>query len=274
MTTTTDTQIAPPIGLMLLPEYRNVTVKPRARDYLIDGNRYRRVSTMLGIINKPLLIPWAKRITLERVDEILRNTDVQEGLREIFLRPNSTDIEDEYRKWVDRVIAAGKAASDEVRDKAADRGKSIHEQVEDLLGSAPVRYEPRPEARHALRFIRQHQITIEALETTVWNDEWEIAGTFDGVGRLPDGRRIIWDWKTGSGPWWEMALQLGAYGHMLERLTGEEVAAAHIVKLHPDDYEEFPVLDFADAKVAFYDAARLKRQGDRTWFPKSERSYH
>ena len=40
-------------GLELLPQYQNVQVVPRARDYLVDGQRYQRVTTGLGSSTSP-----------------------------------------------------------------------------------------------------------------------------------------------------------------------------------------------------------------------------
>lgn len=67
-----------------LPQYRDVVIEPCSQDYLVDGKSYRRVSSVLGIINKPAMVPWAKRTTLERVGEILRNPEVEGGLAQFF----------------------------------------------------------------------------------------------------------------------------------------------------------------------------------------------
>ena len=56
---------------ILLPQYRDVVIEQRSRDYLVDGQSYRRVSSVLGVINKPALVGWARNTTLERVEETL-----------------------------------------------------------------------------------------------------------------------------------------------------------------------------------------------------------
>ena len=250
-------------GLKLLPEYQGVEVVPRARDYLIDRERYRRVSTILGVINKPALVPWAKRTTLERIEEILRNPEVEGGLAQLFADgPDSR----EYETWVDRVIAAGKKAADS--SAAADRGTRIHEEIRQALSPPYVERVISDECGHALNFLEDKKISVDAVEMTLWDTLYKIAGTCDAIGRDSEGRRIIWDWKTGSGPWPEMALQLGAYAGMLQLMTGESVHGAYVVKVKPDGYEPH-YLDWSeltDAIDGFNDARALKNTMDKGWW--------
>ena len=169
-------------GIKLLPQYQDVEVVPRKRDYLVDqddckvphsplmvslsnhapydknvlrqaqderiesilstlqssylvnGERYQRVTTGLGITNKPLLTPWAKRMTLERVQETLLDPKVLEGLRVVVNNEPDGLAEDSlYRGWVDRLVADARKASDEYRDEAANRGASIHEEIQQAV---------------------------------------------------------------------------------------------------------------------------------------------
>ena len=255
-----------------LPQYQNVTVlKPDPDDgrksYVVDDMPYKRVSTALGIINKPALVPWAKKMTLEKVEEVLRNPEVATGLKMLFAEPVSSASEPGYNAWVDLLLATAKSAADQKRDAAAGRGTSIHEQVQAVLcGAEGVEQVVADEVGHALDFISDWSINVEGVEVTVWDEDLGVAGTLDAVGRNHQGKRIIWDWKTGSGPWWEMALQLGAYARMLEGLTGEPVADAYIVKLKPETYEVHRVLYLADAWDTFVHAAKLQSASSVKWF--------
>ena len=254
----------------LLPEYRDVKVQQRAKDYLINDVSYKRVSTILGVINKPALVPWAKKMTLEKVEEILRNPTSEVGLKALFAEPVSSASQPEYNAWVARLLVTAKAAADQKRDEAASRGTAIHQEIAALLseGVLPpgVEIPISEEANQALQFLTDENIRVEATEMPLWNNALRVAGTCDAVGRDKGGHRIIWDWKTGSGPWWEMALQLGAYARMLEGLTGEPVADAYIVKLKPETYETHRVLYLADAWDTFVHAAKLQSASSVKWF--------
>jgi len=256
-------------GVELLPEYQEVVVKPRARDYLIDGARYQRVSTMLGIINKPALVPWAKRTTLARVEEILRDPKVKAGLTQIFAETLETGDLSDYDEWVDLVMDSGAKAADEARDEAADKGHNAHAQIAQRLNGEPEQEDGwAPQVGQALRFLSEWGLVVDQTEMTVWSPELEVAGTCDAIGHRIEGTRVIWDWKTGSGPWWEMALQLGAYAEMFRGLTGQAVTRAWIVKLLEDHYQVYPVLDLPAAWDAFKTATGLKRYSAVRWFPK------
>ena len=268
-------------GLQLLPQYQDVKVQPPDKSkkqnfYLVDGVRHERITHMLGIIDKPALVPWAKKMTLGKVGEILSAPETRDGLMELVWeeaeggRPKSDDTwHADYRGWVERLITTAKSAANQRRDEAAERGTSIHESIADALSDPPMKLNNLPfeQTGYALTWITDWAINVEAVEMTVWDDSLAVAGTCDGVGRNRQGDRIIWDWKTGSGPWWEMALQLGAYAKMIQRLTGERVVNAYIVKLTSTGYEPHRViLPLEGAWEKFEAAVHLKRASALQWF--------
>lgn len=218
--------------LPLLPEYANVVVKPRARDYLVDGVKYQRVTTALSIINKPALIPWAKRVALAKVSDVLLAPDVQSEL--------VTAIEETpaaYEAFVERIIERAAKAPDEARDERGASGTETHRLIQECVGLTDVSEylklvgdEHRPAVWEALNFLADFDIDVCDTERVVWEPSTQVAGTIDGVG-FRNGRLVIWDWKTGAGIYWEAALQLGAYAHLLTNLTGRAVEEAYAVKL-------------------------------------------
>ena len=269
-------------GLQLLPQYQDVTViKPdepappgmvtRKQDincrayYLVDAARHERVSTMNGIINKQLE-NYIVNKTLEPVSEVLLNPETADGLKALLAEPSNHD---EYKKWIGKLLETARTSAARHRDEAAGRGTSIHESIADVLRDPWMKWNNLPfeQTGYALTWITDWAIDVEAVEMTVWDDSLAVAGTCDGVGRNRQGDRIIWDWKTGSGPWWEMALQLGAYAKMIQRLTGERVVDAYIVKLTPTGHEPHRViLPLELAWEKFEAAVHLKRASALQWF--------
>ena len=67
----------------LQTQYQETVTEARSRDYKVGGVSYQRVSTILGVINKPALVGWMKRITLESVSETLQDTNVLTKLADI-----------------------------------------------------------------------------------------------------------------------------------------------------------------------------------------------
>ena len=284
-----------------LPRYRATKVEQKKTHYRVDGKRYSRATTVIGIINKPNLIPWAKNQTLAKVKDVLTNDQVEDGIYELLAQhqdePGSETVEyyegqeakrAAYRAWVERLIDVATRASDEKRDAAADRGTEIHEAVSRAVQCMSMLALPSeamsdqleewlaniPQTRHALDFLGDHGIKPVATEFTGWDEALGVAGTCDLVG-YQNGELVILDWKTGSGPWPEMALQLGGYRALVRSVTGLEPVRGYVVILTEDGYDLHPDPELTDmtswlpaAEAAFMDAHRLWRTMKIQWFPK------
>ena len=229
-------------------------IKVRARDYMIDGVRYQRVSAVLGIIAKPALVGWMKKTTTTAIRSAMLHEDTKAGLVDLIMAEGETN-EDLYNGWVARLIDSAGRAGDEHRNEAADRGTRIHEEIQAALGGV----EPEgKEAKQALAYLAHRGFTVEASELTVWDPGVKVAGTIDLVARDHYRQLTILDWKTGKGPWPEMAAQLGAYAGIL-RAHGHEVQRAIVVMLKPNGWEEHVVNDLAGARGVYELALWLQR---------------
>lgn len=267
--------------LPVLPEYAGVVVKPRAKDYLVDGERYARVTTALGIINKPALPAWAARVALEKVATVLRNPDV---CRELALALEETP--ESYDEFVDLLIERARKAPNETRDERGEAGTETHRLIQEVvelasdeknrdeyLKSVDAPYLPAVTA--ALRFLYDYNIEVLETERVVWLPEMKVAGTIDGVG-MRHGKVVIWDWKTSASIYWETALQLGAYSHLLEELTGEYVFEAFAVRLprqgDEGGYEarRLSTGSLIDAWEAYVSALSLKHASNQTWWEEGD----
>ncbi len=284
-----------------LPQYRGAKIEQMKTQYRIDGRRYSRASTVMGVINKPNIPKWVKSETLAKVKDVLTDDQIEDGIYELLAQhpeePSGETVEyyeeqqarrAAYRAWVDRLIEAAGKASDEKRDAAADRGHDIHAVVSrtvecmsmlalpsaDMSDQLDVWITTVPQVRFALDFLADHGIKPVATEFTGWDESLGVAGTCDLVG-YQDGELVILDWKTGSGPWPEMALQLGGYRALVRSVTGLEPVRGYVVKLTEDGYDLHPDPELTDmagwlpaAEAAFMDAHRLWRTMKVQWFPK------
>ena len=260
--------------LELLPQFREVTVeKPGSRKglahhYAIDGVKYNRVTSALGIISKPALVPWAKKLALGKAREVLLDPEVMRGLAATAAEWSELPMDgsSDYEGFVDRLIDIASKRPDEVKEVAAERGTGFHQEIEEISAIGDHGSHISAVASHAVEFLRDWEITIGASEITVWSDDLQVAGTCDGVGWNKSGDLILWDWKTGSGPWWEMALQLGAYSEMLRLVTGRWPVSAYVVKLTEEAYEVHRVANLETAWLEYERTVALQRASKLTWW--------
>lgn len=240
---------------MFLSQYQDISTEQHPRSYKIAGRTYARVSTALGVINKPAIGPWMVRVAGEKMREHLLNDVVRSEIATA-----ATESPKAYEEFVDRLFTSVKAAPNAERDERGERGTRIHKEVTAWLDHPSDDPDDLTDvAAAAISFLQDWSIAVLGSEVIVWDDELEVAGTLDGVGTLPDGSLVVWDWKTGSGPWWEMALQLGAYGHMYGALAGRPVDKLFVVKLTEEDYFVHEVPDTDAAWEGYLQAIALHR---------------
>jgi hypothetical protein len=131
----------------------------------------------------------------------------------------------------------------------ANMGTALHELTERLDRGEPVQAPPSIMAD--LDAYRKATEAIEwlAVESLVVLDDHLVAGTPDRIGRLPDGRVVIADLKTGSVEygWRSFAIQLAIYAHAS---AGYDVAT--------DTRTELPAVDLDGAVVIHLPAGEAR----------------
>lgn len=167
--------------------------------YTIDGEKADGVTTIIGKgCPKPALVGWASKVVAEHVASMDADS--------------FADMKDEF--GTDGMVKILKGLPNKLRDEAADRGKRVHTYAEKMLDGRPVDHlvAEGPYVEAVAMFIEQWKPKVLLQETPVFSRRWKYAGQFDFIADLPDGRRVLFDWKTtGSGIWPETAMQLAAY---------------------------------------------------------------
>ena len=266
MTTLTDR--TDQTNFSFLPAFQEVLTEQKHDHYKINGKRYQRVTTINNIINKPLILPAAVRTAHEVAAEIFKTNLVRQEFAQILRNsPNPLALRKNYNDLVDSTMTQVRLNTDSKRSEAVQAGTKVHAEINEAW-----RQDQTPNLNHyssqtinAFNFLQQEKIQVLALETIIWSDEWQIADTCDAIGRYESGELVLWNWKTGTGPWPEMALQLAAYAKMVELLTGEPVAEYFIVKLNPFTATKHRVYYPEEALNMFETAMKLQR-GMRTKF--------
>jgi hypothetical protein len=164
--------------------------------YRVNGEYFRRVTTLLGGIPKPALADWAARTVAEYAVE---HKHAWEGL------PAAAAVK----------LLKGTTRSR--RDDAAMRGTVIHATTEACLNGSPLpdglTEEELDCAIAAEGFLRQHVREVLAVELTVFSARFKYAGTLDLWAMGRDGTQWIFDWKSGRAIYPEYAVQLAAYAN-------------------------------------------------------------
>jgi hypothetical protein len=123
--------------------------------------------------------------------------------------------------------------------------KTVAEHVADNLPDEIAGY-----VESCVRFLDEWKIEPIVTEATVASRKWNYCGTLDLVGKLPDGRVLLADYKTSkSGIFAETVLQQAAYRYAEVYLDGDvEKPVADLgitdcagVWITPNGYEVFPL---------------------------------
>jgi hypothetical protein len=241
----------------------------RNHAYTINGMKAVGVTTAISKgLPKPALMYWAARCVAE---EALNLAPDEWAALKNLQRPEAVD----YLK----------KAPTRMRDDAAVRGTKVHNIAEKLTKGQEVDVpeELRGHVESAMRFLDEWKVKPLLVENTVGSYRWGYGGTFDIVGEVPDGRRILFDYKTGkSGIWPDVALQLAAYRHADAYVAadGAEIPMKEVgideckaVWVRADGYDVIPLITDGTVFKAFLHVLQVAKNVDvmETWKGESER---
>lgn len=168
--------------------------------YRLDGQWVPGVTGILGCLDKPAIPKWATGVVAEYVAD---EPDAVETLRTLGRKA---------------MIGALKEIPWAKRDRAGERGTSLHDDLEHLLlgEEVDVPDEHVPVIEHALQFLEDWRIEPILTEAAVASREHRYAGKLDLIARYrrPDTGHegvAILDWKSGKMIYPEASMQLNAY---------------------------------------------------------------
>ncbi len=206
----------------------------KSHRYKLDGHWVPGVTSLIkGGLPSPALMYWSARAVAEYVAD---NPDAIEQLRAMGRAP---------------MVNALKEVPWQQRDEAQVKGTEVHALAEQLVAGGQVDI---PE--HLTGYV---EACVDFLDT--WKPQPIIierplahrghwwAGKPDLFASLPDGRILLYDYKTSrSGIWPETAFQLSAYSHaefyLAEDGTEQPIPPVDLcaaVWLRADGYEVVPV---------------------------------
>lgn len=193
--------------------------------YTVAGEKVEGVTSVLGVINKPQLIPWAVKETANYI-----KTNLLPGI-----------MLDEVQ--IETLCEQAKGAHRRKKEEAGNIGKLVHAFVENCikdptnLPDMPVNEQARHGCEAFLTWREQHKVEFLSCEKVVYSKKYKYAGTYDFLAII-DGKKMLGDIKTSSGIYDEYFFQTAAYELALREEFGKEGATkGHIIlncKKEPD----------------------------------------
>jgi hypothetical protein len=213
-----------------------------------DGMPIHGVTSVLKVINKPALVQWAANLA----SDYWRNQALEhEGLFSDQVR----ELTWKEARFAHRVKSTG----------AADIGTEVHKYAEASLKGQTLPQLTTDEARRGVdafeRWRADHKIELGTSERICFSQNHWYAGTCDFVGRIDD-ENCVADFKTASGIYPEMRLQLAAYQQAIVEETGQNFPARWIIRFDKKtgEFEARPFrTDFTRDFEAFLSALNLHK---------------
>jgi hypothetical protein len=201
----------------------------KTHHYFYDGKPMTGCTTILSVLAKPALVPWAARMAVEHVRQ---SVDWNE--------PTLTTVQ------LDTLLDEARSAHAKKRDTAADAGTDLHALVEEYVakciennGGLPIPMEGKTLAGGIDPFIEwatKENIRFIATEQRLYSKELWVAGTVDLIFEK-DGKRYVGDIKTYKKIWDRVPLiQCAGYALMWQEMNEAHNGGSHMTARVIDGY--------------------------------------
>lgn len=213
------------------------TYTEKGHKYELDGKRMTGVTTVLGVLAKPQLIPWAAKMTAEWIRENC-DRDTHPG--------NGPALGTEFCAYLvhESDLQEAVKAHTKKKDDAAEKGTDVHALVETYIKRCISEHGGKPEV---LTFVNevgrfaawamQNNIRFLSSETPTYSKEWFVAGTPDFTFEK-DGKRYVGDLKTYKKIWDRVPhFQTAAYAYMLREQGEKPYDGTCIVNINKETNE-------------------------------------
>lgn len=169
--------------------------EPGSHRYTIDGKPLTGVTTILGVIAKPALVPWASKMCAD------------------FIKENSTKDGNKYYITED-LLNEAKNAHKSTLKKAGDAGHEVHDEIEQFIKNGT-----EPKNKRSQKFVdwyKEEGYEVLSSEQKVYSEKLWVAGTLDLI--LKDKKGKVWlaDIKTSNGVYNSYLYQMGGYELLLK----------------------------------------------------------
>lgn len=197
--------------------------------HYIDNKPATGITSVIGVLSKPALIPWAAKEAVK------------------YIRENGKPLAEGSFEASEAILEAATKAYAGKRDKAASHGTDAHALVEEYirsnLGGTPVKLLNK-EYTTIIPFMDWAVANVEQFlfsERNLYDPNLFVAGIADFAFIAKDGRKYMGDFKTSSGIYGvDYFLQCAGYRILAESMGDETYDGGYIVRLGkkgPADFE-------------------------------------
>lgn len=189
--------------------------------YYLGERKLQGVTSVLGIIAKPMLIGWAANMACDYIGE--------------FWAHDKTGSKSEWEK----LIAEARKAHTRKKDTASDEGKRIHALIENLVkeaiaindGKLLMNLTAEPAVQSFCKWAIDNNIKFLESEKRLYSLEWGVGGTADLLFEM-NNKKYIGDVKTHKKLWDNVPfIQCAAYAKMLKEMEGVEATGTCVISI-------------------------------------------
>lgn len=229
--------------LELKPEFKVEKVEERTYRYLISGQKCHGVTSVLSMLAKPWLVPWATKQALNHVKMAIERRMLGAESLDITITP----------EWIDGIITEAKLIPKKITIKSADIGTRAHARIDSIIKGLEVG-DMEEDIKVPVQAFRNwwadSGIELVASEVVVGSQHMSCGGTLDAIGKK-DGKYILLDWKTSNQMSVEYKFQVAAYAEFLYCTYHIDVDSALIVRFGKT-VPDFEVVDLNRAELDKY----------------------
>lgn len=204
---------------------------------LADGTRVPGVTTFIGILNKPALVPWANKMGLQGIDT---------------------------NKYVDELADAGTLAHSMILNYYHGLDADYSHYSEYQIDLAQNSF------KSFINWEKDHTIEPVVIEQPLVSELYKFGGTPDLLANV-DGVPTLVDFKTGKALYPESSIQVAAYQKLLEEheFYSDEVMILRIGRTDDEGFEVKPVKSLEANFVLFthclaiYELQKQLRKGEK-----------
>jgi hypothetical protein len=179
--------------------------------HTLDGKPLMGVTTVLGVINKPMLIQWSANMAVDFIES--HKTDAHFNM--------STGIGSiSFDMGFDELLKEARVAHRKKKEAAGDLGTELHAKIELVIlraiqeNNGFITEEMQVDGTHLfVAWAITNNVKFLASEKNIYSEEWWVGGITDIICEI-DGKRFIGDVKTSSGIYPEHYIQASAYSKM------------------------------------------------------------
>lgn len=192
-------------------DFQSFRFDPAEHVYTLDGKPLSGVTTVLGVIAKPMLIQWSAGEAVKSLEESIRK--------------NGGTFESDTPEW-EKACKEARSAHRKKKEDAGAKGTEVHAEIEKVIkyaielsdGYITGRNDAEKEqVKNFISWAQKSKVKFLASEKRMYSRSMRTAGTADIVCEI-GGKLYVGDVKTSSGIYPEAFIQASAYAAMLEEM--------------------------------------------------------